>query len=89
MKTLAAEGNGSTATTAINNTVKSSDTMIFDKNFNWIGVQGGRSQQLYTNASKHPSICYGKQLESKENVLTATSEPGCDAQPPKRTHPKP
>ncbi len=76
-----------TASTQISNTVKSSDTMIFNSSFSWIGVKNGASIQLYTNKSKGPTICYGKQIESKNNVVTAITEPGCDAQPPVRHRP--
>jgi hypothetical protein len=66
----------------ISNTVDSRDQMIFDKSFNWIGVKNGASLQLYTYQSKSPSICYGKELKSKNNVVTSISAPGCSAQPP-------
>lgn len=68
------------------NTVVSKDQMIFDKSFNWIGVKNGSSQQLYTYQSKHPAICYGKQIKSKNNVVTSIAMPGCSAQPPPPPH---
>ena len=64
-------------TTQLDNTVESKDTMIFDKSFNWIGVKNGASSQLYTFSSNVPSICYGKQVKSKNNVVTSISNPGC------------
>lgn len=64
------------------NTVVSRDQMIFDKSLNWIGVKNGASMQLYTYQSKHPAICYGKEIKSKNNVVTSISMPGCSAQPP-------
>jgi hypothetical protein len=66
----------------ISNTVDSKDQMIFDKSFNWIGVKNGASLQLYTYQSKSPSICYGKEIKSKNNVVTSMTVPGCTAQPP-------
>jgi hypothetical protein len=68
--------------TQTSNTVVSKDTMIFDKSFNWIGVKNGASEQLYTYQSKHPAICYGKQIKSKNNVVTSIGQPGCMAPPP-------
>ena len=65
------------------NTVVSKGTMIFDKSFNWTGVRNDASLQLYTYQSKHPSICYGKQIKSKDNVVTSISRPGCSAPPPR------
>lgn len=64
-------------TTQLDNTVESKDTMIFDKSFNWIGVKNGASSQLYTFSSSVPSICYSKQIKSKNNVVTSITKPGC------------
>ena len=69
------------------NTVKTEDTMLFNSSFQWIGVRNGASVQLYTY--KAPSICYGKQIQSKNNVVTTISEPGCTARPPARHRPRP
>lgn len=74
--------------TETSNTVKSIDTMIFNSSLQWIGVRNGASIQLYTYKSKRPADCYGKQIESKNNAVTAISEPGCTAQPPTRKPPR-
>ena len=68
---------GRNDSTQTSNTVESKDTMIFDKSFNWIGVKNGASLQLYTYKSNHPPICYGKQIKSKNNVVTSITQPGC------------
>jgi hypothetical protein len=74
--------------TETTNTVDGKDTMIFNSSGQWIGVRNGVSVQLYTYKSKRPTDCYGKQLESKNNVLTAISKPGCNAQLPVRKPPR-
>jgi hypothetical protein len=63
--------------------------MIFNSSLQWIGVRNGSSLQLYTYKAKRPErICYGKQIQSKNNVVTAITEPGCTASPPPRRPPK-
>jgi hypothetical protein len=62
--------------------------MLFNSSFSWIGVRNGSSVQLYTYQSNKPNVCYGKQIESKNNVVTAIHEPGCTAQPPPRRRPR-
>lgn len=77
------------ATVTIGNTVKSDDTMLFNPGFSWIGVKNGLSIQLYTYESKGASpICYGKEIESKNNILTSIAEPGCKASPPPNREPR-
>ncbi len=78
----------STSGSQIENTVVSKDTMLFNPGFQWIGVRNGSSLQLYTYKSTTPSVCYGKQIESKNNVVTSISRPGCTAKPPPRHKPK-
>jgi Peptide N-acetyl-beta-D-glucosaminyl asparaginase amidase A len=82
------DANGPSPSTQTSNTVKSADTMIFNSSFAWIGVRNGASIQLYTYKSKRASICYGKQIQSKNNVVTTITEPGCTATPPRRRPPK-
>jgi Peptide N-acetyl-beta-D-glucosaminyl asparaginase amidase A len=79
---------GHTLSTQTSNTVASKDTMLFNSSFSWIGVRNGSSVQLYTYQSNKPNVCYGKQIESKNNVVTAIHEPGCTAQPPPRRRPR-
>ncbi|HEV3090931.1 MAG TPA: peptide-N4-asparagine amidase [Candidatus Cybelea sp.] len=79
--------NGGYATT-LSNTVKNEDTMLFDPNFNWIGVRNGFSLQLYTYASKRPMVCYGREIKAKNNVVTVDDKPGCSALPPPRRKPQ-
>jgi hypothetical protein len=75
-------GSGTTATSSsLQNTVTSRDTMIFDSKFNWIGVANGASSQLFTYTGAQ-GTCYGKELTSKNNVLTAVTNPGCGTKPP-------
>lgn len=62
--------------------------MLFHQGFNWVGVRNGTSLQLYTCASRYPAICYGKEINSKNNVVTVYSEPGRTAQPPPRPRPR-
>ena len=61
----------------VDNTVDAKDQMIFDKSFNWIGVKHGASHQLFTYSSSSPKICYGKEIKSKNNVVTSITKPGC------------
>jgi hypothetical protein len=65
----------------LSNTVRSSDTMIFDKNFNWTDAVRGVSSQLYTYKDS-TGICYGRQLQSKQNVVSSDTTPGCTAVAP-------
>jgi len=65
----------------LSNTVSSQDTMIFNKSFSWTNAINGASLQLYTYKDS-TGICYGRELQSKQNVLSAASNPGCSAVPP-------
>ncbi|HZV77545.1 MAG TPA: peptide-N4-asparagine amidase [Candidatus Babeliales bacterium] len=79
---------GPPLTTQISNTVKSVNTLIFNSSFEITGERNSSSLQLYTWAAKRPDVCYGEQIETKNNVVTAISEPGCTAKPPPRRRPR-
>jgi hypothetical protein len=72
--------------TRTQNTVRTADTMLFNSSLQWIGVRNGSSVQVYTYNSH--GTCYGKQIESKNNAVTAVDKPGCTAAPPPRRQPR-
>ncbi len=78
----------STLSTQTSNTVKSANTLLFNAGFGLTGERNSTSIQLYTYKSNHPATCYGKQIQSKKNVVTTITEPGCSAEPPPRRPPK-
>jgi len=80
-------GSGSAGSTEVSNTVKSVNTLIFNSSFQLTGERNSSSLQLYTLTSNSPSVCYGKQIETKNNVVTAIAQPGCTASPPPRRPP--
>jgi hypothetical protein len=77
---------GRTLSTQTSNTVKTENTLLYTLNFAFAGERNSSSIQLYTYKSK--ALCYGKQIVSKKNVVTAIEKPGCTASPPPRRPPK-
>lgn len=82
------DSDGRTVATDTSNTVKTKNTLLFNSSFQVDGEKNSSSIQLYTYKSNRPAVCYGKQIESKANVVTAITRPGCSAQPPPRHRPR-
>jgi hypothetical protein len=78
---------GRTISTETSNTVESGNTLLYNASFEPVGERNSTSVQLYTLTSKHPTVCYGKEIDSKQNVVTAITKPGCTATPPPRRPP--
>jgi Peptide N-acetyl-beta-D-glucosaminyl asparaginase amidase A len=66
---------------SITNTVVSGDTMIFNKKQQWINAIDGLTTQLYTYKDS-TGLCYGSQVQAKQNVVSSVTTPGCAASPP-------
>jgi len=84
---ITTDNDGRTISTDVSNTVKTGNTLLWNPSFELVNERNSTSIQLYTLSSKHPTVCYGKEIESKKNVVTAITEPGCTATPPPRRPP--
>lgn len=71
----------------LTNTVQSANTLIVTGS-SVSGEHGSKSSQLYTYTDSS-GICYGKEIRTKKNVVTAVSSPGCTVSPPPIPTPKP
>jgi hypothetical protein len=58
------------------NTVQSADTLELNSKYYLTGSTGASSSQLYTFFDSNDT-CYGRQLNSKNNVVTADKSPSC------------